>query len=247
MRGVYAITNKANGKMYVGSARNIEVRWHAHRNMLRAGKHHSFYLQRAWNKYGEDGFILQVLERVEKDGDLRAAEQRWLDFLGSSSGGDSGYNVHPVAAGGQLPGWTPPPESLAKQRDGRRRGEGNIKARLNEAQVKEICARYAAGESIRKIAPVYDVHTTTIALIVQGKTWKHVDAPRYKHLFEATGKSHRSDKLAASDVEAIRARLTRGDKGIGKQIADVAREYGVSRQTIENIVYGRRRTLDSTL
>lgn len=241
MQGVYAIINRGNGKMYIGSARNVEARWRAHRNLLRKGRHHSFYLQRAWDKHGETGFVLQVLERVEDASTLRAVEQRWINFYGGSSG-DYGYNTHPVAAGGQLPGWTPPPDSLAKQRDGRRRGEGNVKARLTENQVKEICARYAAGESVRRIAPDYGVHITTVVLIVQGKTWKHVDAPRYLHRPEATGKFHRGDKLTDADVLAIRERCARRERHRA-----IAQEYGVSIQTVDNISRGFRQTTDSTL
>lgn len=237
MQGVYAIVNRENGKMYIGSARNIETRWHQHRSLLRGKRHHSFYLQRAWDKHGESAFLLQVLERVDDVSELRAVEQRWIDFLGGSSG-DYGYNVHPVAAGGQLPGWTPPPTSLAKQRDGRRRGEGNTKAKLTEEQVKEICARYVAGETIRQIAPDYGVNMTNIARIVRGEAWKHVDVARLKHSLETTGKLRRDYRLTVADVATIKIRLE-----CGESQSVLAREYGVSSGTISNIATGRRKNI----
>lgn len=39
--GVYAITNTATGKRYIGSAVNIKKRWREHLHNLRKNKHHS--------------------------------------------------------------------------------------------------------------------------------------------------------------------------------------------------------------
>jgi group I intron endonuclease len=54
--GVYQILCVPTGKAYVGSAVNLAKRWQEHRWMLRRGQHHSQYLQRAWDKYGETAF-----------------------------------------------------------------------------------------------------------------------------------------------------------------------------------------------
>jgi group I intron endonuclease len=59
--GVYEIVNTVNGNRYIGSSVNIYRRWHLHKHDLRYGKHHSSYLQRAWNKYGEDKFIFRMI------------------------------------------------------------------------------------------------------------------------------------------------------------------------------------------
>jgi len=53
---VYAITNTVNGGSYIGSTTNLASRWKTHRYLLRKGKHHSFILQKAWDKYGETSF-----------------------------------------------------------------------------------------------------------------------------------------------------------------------------------------------
>lgn len=59
--GVYKIVNKTNGHFYVGSSVNLNKRFWRHKNELRKDKHHCLFLQRAWNKYGEENFEFVVL------------------------------------------------------------------------------------------------------------------------------------------------------------------------------------------
>jgi len=63
---VYSIENKVNGKCYIGSTTNPRVRWSKHKGDLNRKKHHSFILQRAWNKYGEQNFQFKILLECDK-------------------------------------------------------------------------------------------------------------------------------------------------------------------------------------
>lgn len=56
MIGVYVIKCVSNGRFYVGSSRNIKNRKRTHLKQLRKGKHHNAFLQRVYDKYGEDSF-----------------------------------------------------------------------------------------------------------------------------------------------------------------------------------------------
>jgi group I intron endonuclease len=69
-----------DGRCYVGSATSFDARRRRHLHDLRHNKHHSIKLQRAWNKYGEECFVFEVLEWCEKS-DLVKREQFWLDTL----------------------------------------------------------------------------------------------------------------------------------------------------------------------
>lgn len=78
MPGIYEIRCLANGRFYIGSAVNLRERWHRHVVTLRRGEHHNFYLQQAWNKYGDAQFLFSVLEYVASE-DALVAEQKWID------------------------------------------------------------------------------------------------------------------------------------------------------------------------
>lgn len=90
--GIYKITNSVNGKLYIGSSKDINKRWKKHFSDLKNNKHHSKYLQNAWNKYGEDNFRFEVVELVNDEELLFNAEQKWLNKTNSFNG-EYGYNM----------------------------------------------------------------------------------------------------------------------------------------------------------
>lgn len=95
---IYRIVNGVNGKLYVGSAVNFDKRRKSHLKMLRLGTHHSVKLQNAWNKYGADAFVFEIIAIVDKKESLIPAEQFYIDLYDSFN---VGYNCAPKA-GSQL-------------------------------------------------------------------------------------------------------------------------------------------------
>jgi group I intron endonuclease len=89
--GIYYIRNKANGKVYYGSSKNIQRRFADHRKRLRRKKHGNLHLQRAWNKYGEDVFEFGIVGYCEEEY-LLDMEQVYLD------NNPDGYNIAKCAA-----------------------------------------------------------------------------------------------------------------------------------------------------
>lgn len=94
--GIYQIVNKLNGKIYVGSAINLNNRFSSHVSKLFKNKHVNVYLQRAWNKYGKEAFEFLILEYVDDKAKLTTKEQNWIDWL-KSSDPDYGYNIRKIA------------------------------------------------------------------------------------------------------------------------------------------------------
>lgn len=87
---VYKIRNVVNGKFYVGSTMDTRERFRTHRKKLRTNKHHCAHLQAAWNKYGEECFVFEVVETVAAATGLQAAEDVWLT---THVGKEHCYNV----------------------------------------------------------------------------------------------------------------------------------------------------------
>jgi len=94
--GVYLIHNSVRSKNYVGSAAiSIKGRLSNHVSCLRGGYHGNDYLQKAWNKYGEEAFEFYVLELCEPEKCVER-EQQWIDYY-EASNRDLGYNISPTA------------------------------------------------------------------------------------------------------------------------------------------------------
>lgn len=92
--GIYQILNLVNNKRYIGSAINIERRFKEHLKGLRGNIHYNTHLQRAWNKYGETSFKLEVLVYCKKE-ELLDREQKKIDHYKTSKGNI--YNICPIA------------------------------------------------------------------------------------------------------------------------------------------------------
>lgn len=87
--GVYEIVNIANGKKYIGQSINILTRWKDHIKELNKNKSRCTLLQRAWNKYGADNFVFNILKKCNED-DLDYFETHYISLYDTIN---SGYNI----------------------------------------------------------------------------------------------------------------------------------------------------------
>ncbi len=78
---VYKIFNKINNHCYIGSTVKSKSRWRGHAKDLNNKRHHSPYLQRAWNKYGENNFKFEIIEEILDKSRLIEREQYYFDVL----------------------------------------------------------------------------------------------------------------------------------------------------------------------
>lgn len=76
MIGIYGIRNLINNKIYVGQSIHIKTRWEQHRSALKHKNHENRHLQAAWNKYGKDNFVFEILEECLQQ-DLNERETYW--------------------------------------------------------------------------------------------------------------------------------------------------------------------------
>lgn len=89
--GIYQLKNIANGKLYVGQTKNFSNRKKSHLKSLKNGTHYNRYLQRSYNKYGQDFFVFEIIERCEVEL-LNERERYWIREL-QTEYKDKGYNA----------------------------------------------------------------------------------------------------------------------------------------------------------
>lgn len=89
MIGIYKITNKINNKVYIGQSLDISYRWIRHKCDLKANVHHNIHLQSAWNKYGKNAFVFEIIEECDISL-LDEKEAFWIEYYNSC---DNGYNL----------------------------------------------------------------------------------------------------------------------------------------------------------
>ena len=97
--GIYKIVNKIDKKYYVGSSKNIKVRWKRHKNDLNKNCHYNPHLQNAWNKYGEKNFKFIVIESSNPK-KLLKEEQKYLNVAKKEK--NKTYNCKFISSGGGL-------------------------------------------------------------------------------------------------------------------------------------------------
>lgn len=89
--GIYCIRNTANGKIYIGSAIDIQKRFTSHKTLLNKNSHYNSYLQNSWNKYGHNSFEFTTVEKCNEDM-LLIREDAWINYYDSMNK-DKGYNL----------------------------------------------------------------------------------------------------------------------------------------------------------
>jgi hypothetical protein len=95
--GVFQIKNTINHKVLVSSTMNLRS-LNGKRIELQMGGHRNRALQQEWKEYGEDAFVFEVLEVLEKQDNpffdakdaLKKLEEKWMEQL--QPFGDRGYH-----------------------------------------------------------------------------------------------------------------------------------------------------------
>ncbi len=168
---VYKICNIVNNKCYIGSTchhRGFTHRWSQHKRALFKNKHHSLYLQRAWNKYGESSFVFEILLYCDPTNCLMY-EQLAMDYY------QSAYNIAQVA--GSPIGTKHTKQSklnMSLAHRGKYEGIKNPAAKLNDQDVVKIRKMFNAGVNRNQIADRFSISRTHIYRIANKANWSHV-------------------------------------------------------------------------
>ena len=172
---------------YIGSAINWKNRRSQHLSHLRKGVHANIMLQRAFDKYGEDGLVFSIVEYCDPS-DLLCREQFFIDTLNPR------YNI--LKEAGRVTGLVMSEESKAKRLKTMRErytpeqmSERSRKARAawtdesKTKQIKSLTGRKRSLESIEKTRQANigrPCSPEKRAKIAMQKGWKHTIESREK-------------------------------------------------------------------
>lgn len=88
--GIYKITNKINGKCYIGQSQNIDKRWRKHQKAYLNNNNRAYYypLYKDFRKFGIENFKFEIIEICKKE-DLDKKEVYWINYYDTYH---KGYN-----------------------------------------------------------------------------------------------------------------------------------------------------------
>jgi hypothetical protein len=97
--GIYQIRNLKNGKIFVGSTKNMQGKNNSYKFQLQSGTHMNRALQEDYTAMGEANFVFEEVDLLKPKEDLKydytedlaVLEEMWLDKL--EPYGDKGYNT----------------------------------------------------------------------------------------------------------------------------------------------------------
>lgn len=222
---IYLIETPANGKKYVGSAVDLMARWSTHISHLRGGVHGNVHLQRAWHKYGVDGFRFSVIEFVDDLSTLMAREQHWIDALDVFR---NGYNRRPEASSNL--GWRATAQTRARMSAAAKGKRKPPRDPLHTAKIAEANRGRPLSES------------TKLKLRVLNLGRKHSTETReYISNFNRAKWSdpqHRANHIASWKLDRATIHRILDEHEMGESKRALATKHGVSRRMISYIVNG---------
>ncbi len=87
MTGIYIITNKINGKSYVGSSKRIKKRVSEH--LRNKGDHHNSYFSKDIDEFGKENFFYKIICECKEE-ELKSKELYYISKFGTAF--PNGYN-----------------------------------------------------------------------------------------------------------------------------------------------------------
>jgi len=253
---IYVLTNKINGKLYVGYTSNFKRRRREH---FKLGYKPSLnkHLYNAMKYYGIDNFIFTVIEEFDKKEDAFASEMFWIEFLRSWDK-NFGYNN---SLGGESGSKGSKHSLETKQRYSEQRtGSLNTFASLNEEIVLLLRQNYALTDDplfVDKASKQYQVSLSCIYQALQGKSWKHVPMIERikpiikqqiskKHISESKkghttsiGSKNSRAQFTEDQVKEMRKIFATSDKSVDAK-KKLALQFNITYKNLSQILSGRR-------
>lgn len=217
---LYQITNKVNGKKYIGKTNDINRRVTRHYYDLNKGVHHSHKLQRAYDKYGKENFSLtyETFYDISEE-ELAQKEIQAIQLY------DSYYNGYNETLGGE--------------------GHASLFDFETTVLIYQLGKRYDGIKHL--LANYYNCDRTTITSIMNRESLGLVEYDQSK-LQELIKKANITDSYLKGVYKNNYSRQLTQDQVLkilsaielrGYSQAACGRAYGVRKDLIQNIVCGQ--------
>ena len=215
-----------------------------HKFELKRNNHGNKYLQNAWNKYGKDAFVFEIVKEVEpiKEKILKE-EQDYLDAL--SPYGEDGYNISKQA--GNILGYRHTKEArkkISESKLGKPRS-AETKRKLSEVQKGKTIPQETRGKISKTLkgrpSPMKGKTASKETREKMSKSLRGIEKSeewRRKIGDAQRGASNHASKLTEEQVIQIKKELLNKER-VRSQSA-IAAEYGVSPVIISQIKTGKR-------
>lgn len=239
--GIYALVNKETGMRYIGQSVDLGKRKTTHFWELRNGRHRNSHLQRAWDKGERFDFL--VIEECNPE-ECNEREIYWINHYDSIK---NGYNQ--CEGGGTTTGYRfteAQKKKISKGRKGQKRKREDIERgketlRKHLESDPEFAKKYHENkrkaslgrEAWNKGRPHTQEEKDNLSQKLKGRCISNAHKEKLRELF--SGEKSKTAKLKKSDVVEIRRRFLQGECQ-----KEIAKDYPVTRQTIFDIVSGRR-------
>lgn len=245
LRGIYRIRNTITGRSYYGqTGENFKRRYWHHKWKLNEGNHDNQHLQSAFNKYGEENFVFEIVEIITENDKLDEREIHYISTCDNNynilGGGGGRRGVHMSEHAKRLVG-----EANRKHMTGRK-ASNETRAKMSKSQsirynnpsiversiddptAKKIKETLVKGCKSREIVNALQVPYKVINGILSYNIYKHVEVGGWDE-FQSSRK--RVKRLTREDANKIRELYL-----TGHTVKDLSRMYNKTPGTIQNII-----------
>jgi len=250
--GIYLLTNKLNGKKYVGQSVDVNKRWKEHIAIAINPKSRKYAIHNAIAKYGQDNFSWEILHYCSSFDESNILETKLIKEhnclhpfgYNLNEGGNSHVPCDAVKEkireklkivgtfvgkkGKDHPSFGRKISQEQKENQSKMlSGDNGPNKKINSKIVVEIYQEYLNGESVKNLIKKYNLARNTILNILNKKSWKE----DLKNLPMADIKKYNS-KLTEKEVIEIYNKYKSGECTQSK----LAEKYNVSGSVIYDII-----------
>lgn len=240
---IYKITNKINGKIYIGQTINsINLRWQQHLSK----NENCRVLKRAINKYGKENFIIEEIDGANNLSELNYLEKHYILTLDSLS--PKGYNLREGGSNGgkcsedtkkkmseAQKKWKRPPRNPEKEKN-------RIK-KLKEAVCRKIvdCSTGRIYKSIKECSLDLDIPASNISFALKNKN-SLCRGKFFKYFKEWDGRiiKEKISGKGAYQSKKLRKIYCINNKQVYKNIKEASNNLGLNKDSLRRYVRENR-------